>query len=549
MRTIRASIVALALLAPVTSILVLESATAIAKPSGTTVDRTIGDFNGDNSLEYGPGEPYAVQTELAQAKIGRTRTQTPIFRPIIQLTDFQLADEESPARVEQHDDLIAGVYGAYRPQEALVHRTVEAAVRQVNGVISPITGRDPSLTVVTGDSADNMQKNETDNYIRLLSGGNTVDPDSGDPKFSPRTLCRPPYPSEIYQGPRGENIWYEPDGPGDGPGYSPSEDENFAAVGRHVALRDFKGILEEANSPFSPTGLDTTWLAVFGNHDNLVQGNVPATERLEGVAQSCFKVFAGPIHEVQPDPERHLASYREWISAHLADGDGHGFDASYPDQGYYSVSKPDGLRLIGLDSVNEEGLSNGNIDGVQFEWLDRELDAADRAGEVVVVFAHHGLVTMNNVFRSEGSVHCGLDSQGKGCELTESLESLFYRHPSVIGYVAGHEHENRITPREKAGGRGFWEIVLASENDWPQQSGMLEIFDNHDGTYSIFRTVIDHLGAPDPGDSPDLSDPLAIASIGREIAFNDPQGQTGEDGTFDAKGGLEDRNVELVVER
>ncbi len=110
--------------------------------------------------------------------------------------------------------------------------------------------------------------------------------------------------------------------------------------------------------------------------------------------------------------------------------------------------------------------------------------------------------------------------------------------------------ESRATPREEQAGPGsFWEIVLASESDWPQQSGMLEIFNNQDGTFSIFRTVIDHSPVPNVGHSPDLTNPLTLASISREIAFNDPQGSTGEDGTSDARGTLEDRNVELLVEK
>ena len=224
--------------------------------------------------------------------------------------------------------------------------------------------------------------------------------------------------------------------------------------------------------------------------------------------------------------------------------------------------------MIGLDSVNQDGLSNGIIradflgEPDQFGWLDQELTSAAQNDETVIVYAHHSLVSMNNtdIFGS-GDQHCGLESGSSqtpgaiSCNQlsqngNESLEELFYRHPSVIGYVSGHEHNNRVTPRDEQGGQGsFWEIVLASESDWPQQSGMLEIFDNQDGTFSIFRTVIDHAGVPYVGDSPDLTNPLTLASISREIAFNDPQGSTGEDGTSDARGTLGDRNVELIVEK
>jgi hypothetical protein len=55
----------------------------------------------------------------------------------------------------------------------------------------------------------------------------------------------------------------------------------------------------------------------------------------------------------------------------------------------------------------------------------------------------------------------------------EPVACLFLRHPSLVAYVAGHEHRNRIEPHERIPGRpdagGFWEIVTASHIQWPQQ--------------------------------------------------------------------------------
>jgi hypothetical protein len=38
-----------------------------------------------------------------------------------------------------------------------------------------------------------------------------------------------------------------------------------------------------------------------------------------------------------------------------------------------------------------------------------------------------------------------------------------------------------------------------------------------------------------------------LASIARELSFNDPQAENGEDGTRDRRGTPLDRNVELLV--
>ncbi len=80
---------------------------------------------------------------------------------------------------------------------------------------------------------------------------------------------------------------------------------------------------------------------------------------------------------------------------------------------------------------------------------------------------------------------------------------------------------------------------------------MVDLFDNRDGSLSLFGTVIDHAAPPDPGGGdlvgPSSSAPSALASISRELAFNDPDADNGEDGRGDRRGARRDRNVELLV--
>ena len=126
------------------------------------------------------------------------------------------------------------------------------------------------------------------------------------------------------------------------------------------------------------------------------------------------------------------------------------------------------------------------------------------------------------------------------------LAALLLAHRRVVAYVAGHTHEHRITPFTREGGGGFWGIETSSEIDWPVQSRLLEIMDNRDGTLSIFGTLVDHArdarhaatgyrGGGAVGD--------ALAALGREFAYNDPQVGV-EDG---AEGRPQDRNVELLL--
>ncbi len=72
------------------------------------------------------------------------------------------------------------------------------------------------------------------------------------------------------------------------------------------------------------------------------------------------------------------------------------------------------------------------------------------------------------------------------------MVALLHRFPHVIAWVAGHSHVNDVTPYPNPAGGGFWMIRAAAEADWPQQSRLLELFDNRDGTLSIFGTILDH---------------------------------------------------------
>src|SRR5690242_18151633 len=91
-----------------------------AEPLGqTTVEQRIvpDGAAGFNQLTSGPGEGYVVRDggfgSPQKGRAGR-RTALAYFG---QLSDFQLADEESPARVEFLDPAGAPVEAAFRPWE------------------------------------------------------------------------------------------------------------------------------------------------------------------------------------------------------------------------------------------------------------------------------------------------------------------------------------------------------------------------------------------------------------------------------------------------
>ena len=112
----------------------------------------------------------------------------------------------------------------------------------------------------------------------------------------------------------------------------------------------------------------------------------------------------------------------------------------------------------------------------------------------------------------------------------------------LIAWVNGHTHRNEVTAHSRGDGSGgFWEINTASHIDYPQQSRLVEVADNGDGTLSIFTTILDHAGPADA--HADLSSTTALASLSRELSYNDPQRNTA------ATGVAKDRNTELLVKK
>ena len=554
-----------------------------------------------------------------------------------QMTDFQLSDEESPARVEFLD---ANAGSAWRPQEAFIPYVTDASVRQVNQFVpaSPVpqgngVGNAMDFALITGDQADNQQRNETAWVRDILEGGRPANFNSGttapldDPGFDTSPGCAAlvaanagdmdaiaqeaarytgVQDADDYPLPGASSRYYDPDAP-----------QGFFA---DEGWPTYPGLIDRAQQlTITPEGLDVPFYLANGNHDVLAQGNEDANQAFERIALSCEKVLATPTAQSQnslteffsnpslvmlvpPDPQRQFVSkvqIKQIYGETVAGDDDHGFglvdkeelEASNNSASYYAWDPPEtpGARFISIDTNSEGGVlgpfagaptgsSDGNLDDPQFKWLEAELDAAQAAGKLIVVFGHHPIRSMDSAIPDEAASQCtGDDPHGHdvnpGCDVdtrnsqplhlgdpaeaealgqsAKTVAELFAEYPNLVTYVPGHTHENRVIAYPKDNNSIFWEVNTSAVIDHPQQSRLVEIFDNDDNTLSIFGTILNHASpaTPPPSGTPGAGFSNAqLASIGRELTYNDPQSgrpQDADDGPGPA-GSVRDQNVELL---
>ena len=592
-----------------------------ADPTGrSTLRETVepGSGAGFVPLAKGRGESYLVRrggSAQARRKRAARRRSLAFFA---QLTDPQIADEMSPARVDFVDPAGGALKSSQRPQEALGLQTFDAVVRNVNAnrrsTVKGAKGRRAKLgfAITTGDLADNQQRNET-NWFRTVLDGGRVDPFSGR-AIDASNPCAGATPAELarlnadvaarrYAGVQDYDDWRG--APADRYAGFWDPDEAAPSAGAYAAFPRYPRLMDRAQQPFDAKGLKVPWYVSRGNHDGLVQGNAPAsTDLFRAIAVGCLKVFpsaqvdpaafagldegalfsrfADPAfiaslltgaRRVPPDPDRRIVSKAEYRSL-MRKGSrrAHGFsstrkaelEASARTASYYAATPRKGMRFISLDTVAEGGGQNGNLDDPQYRWLRSELNRARRRDQVVVVFGHHTLETLSNATTDEAAGACqpagepGCDADPRnsaplhlGTTGAAPVQSLLARRRNVIAYVAGHTHTNDVEFVDGRRGGGFWQVNTASHIDWPQQSRLIEVMDNRDGTLSIFGTMLDS-AAPQAGPEPASALSLSLeqlVSLSRTLSYNDPQ-REGAEGSGDAQektGGREDRNVELLV--
>lgn len=497
-------LLALSLLAALVGIAALLSGGA-DEPTGAvdTASTLVGtwvDADGNGTLERGAGEPLIDRAELAApSSPGRT------LATLVQITDSHVRDEESPARASLLDRADPDLNSTFRPQEALSPQVLESVVAATNEV-------GPDAVVLSGDLIDSAQRDELDQFIATIRGGR-VDPDSGGPGYA-----------GPQEGTNPDPFFYRPD----------------VDAPRHP------GLLERAEQPFTSPGLRAPWYPLVGNHDVLVQGEVPPTSRLERLATGSLLLTGlreglelprsaqpvsgtGLAEEAALSPElvdsvlvRGLPGPTRRVPADLARahldaaqtlkrlraGSGHGGDGPLMDYSFDVDTGPAsaGVRVISIDLTDRSGGSGGVVAPGQPRWLRRQLA---RAGERPVIVMSHQPID--------------------GSRGGERLAALLASDPSVIATLHGDTHSNSITAVPTAIG-GYWRIGTSSLADYPQQARVIRIVETASGGIALETWMIDGIGSP-------------LADTSRELSYLDagggrPQGDAGE---------ADDRNARLFL--
>ena len=483
-----------------------------------------------------PGEPHVVRRDLVGGAGPDAVEPARSIMAIGHITDLHVTDVESPARFEfvnseWADARFRELLTMQRPQEALNVHAIDAMVQTLNAVeASPLTGSPITLVAMTGDSIDNTQRNELDNFLALFDGG-TVRPDSGAPGYEGVQAAG--WPGDIS---------WKPDGPADGDVFQ-----------RDLGFPQMPGLIERAMRPLEAAGLRHRWLGCYGNHEEVCQGVGVVTPGLARAMAGSRKPIAlpdgldretaletfvkrpeffmtGSFVEVTPDVARRPISRREFVEA-LFESGRHGFtDKNRSDGTAYYVHDTRPVRFITLDTVCAAGGADGSVDASQLYWLERRLEEAhssfrSRDGttvrtqhddRLVVVLSHHGYDTLANP---------------RAPRSNDEVLELLLRFRNVVLWLNGHIHANRITPRVGPdGGHGFWEVTTSSLVDWPCQARLVELFEADGGLLGIGCTMVDHAGGE-------------LASLHRELAGNVPF--NGYDSW--RPGAPEDRNAILLL--
>lgn len=171
----------------------------------------------------------------------------------------------------------------------------------------------------------------------------------------------------------------------------------------------------------------------------------------------CYEVFGDRLHHIRGNHD----AYR---------------GQTYAPDGPFAVTVP-GAVLAVLDTTTPFSAS-GAVDPGQLDWLDTVVAEASSAGLAVMVFGHHHPWAPGS--RSRPEAYFGINPSD-----SEALVAVAARHPSIVGYFAGHTHRNRVR-RFTDTGLMPW-VEVACVKDFPGAWAEYRIFEG--GVLQVFHRI------------------------------------------------------------
>lgn len=558
-------------------------------------------------LKYGKGDKTLVRTELVgnNCHKRKTKNRKPLVS-FIQITDVHIIDACSPGRVSflaQYIREVTELQDSFRPQEGLTLQVADAMVRKINSIKEgPHTHLPISFVISTGDVGDSQQQNELQNYVNVLDG-RKVYPNTATPGryigvqddtptinyssfYHPNDIGIPDDYKVGYGFPSYNNLLncasepFQPTGL-IYPWYTACGNHDCAKLGNYgLGSYSMVELLNQLGTGTLPEGLNS----------KLIQAMTPTQAEAFALAlqkqdsTAAFDIIKNSIlRNVPRSGKRVLYTPAEFISTHFnttnfpgPKGHGYTIDNINNNTLYYKFNVSEDIIGFTLNTCNPSGnlvdislAPNGSLGRIQLSWLESELRKYHSSyynvlGQLVktgnkdklyVLFSHHNHTTMNNTYNELDSV----DNDPQKIDGVEFIKTI-QRYPNVILWINGHTHRNIITPlyntnnfddcledcndENKYQYNGLWEINTCSFVDFPQESRIIEIANNMDGTLSIFGTIIDHLSPPNICKKQcDCNYTITeMASISRTLSYNNPYDDS------KTRGGLpKDRNVELII--
>jgi metallophosphoesterase (TIGR03767 family) len=521
-------------------------------------------------LAAGPAIETLVREEL-HARSRNADSERTGLGTFGHLTDTHVMDAANPGRLIflwQYSDFSEEFPSStrFRPQDLFTLHVLDATIRKFNDVRrGPVSQRPLDCLVATGDLTNAYALSELTAAIGAFEGiPVTAHPGGGYQGVQDHG----PAPLELSK-----SIWH------------PEPESSLIPPDTWKTSHGYPtvpGLLAAVVKPVQAEGADFPWYIGFGNHDEsgravsnspkdkfvdaLRVGNQLPIRLPRGMDTSDFwKKVEGssepdrqiliesmPSRTVRASTLRRPFSKAEFVDAlpqsetQVPSSSGRGAQSTP----YYTFEISPGILGIMLNTASPDGGIKAVLDAAQAEWLEEQLGRVSRTAydtkgkpkksdvedRLVVLFSHHPLSSFDKDEPPSDSGPPPLNRTG--------VLDLLSRFPNVIAWMNGHIHKHRVTPHEGRHEKGgFWEITTASLIDYPQQSRIVEVLDNGDGTLSIVATLLDH-STPESVVHEGTQNPQSLAALSLELAGNRPGLDRDERLGRDV-----DQNVDLIVKR